>query len=377
MPVAAVLGDAIVSLDELDKLARKPSVEKFLAEDTFDPNFKVDMDDGRQVDATSLTRAWDAAAPTVPFEGIGWGKPLTIVLEKVYVGNYPDAVRWVPGDQPGDVLVTSANKGFEIFDAAPRAIHLMQARAKRRRPIRPRAVANGSALIYYSPSVTQDSMLFTLEMTVDREFDKALGDKLAQAFTAAGALPVFATAAPYLLAAGVAIPIAQEAVNLLARPRTFFEADLEFAFSRPGLPTWQNHILVLYPEGYEEGFPGFTMGANYTLRDRDGKAYAGDQPYAILTLDGTAQKEYEGWTAQAASAAITDRYFSGGGALTAAVEIVSKSLALYNDMEYRRRAAEAKAKAAKAKGDAKEKLLAELEAYKKNIANEEIRGTLD
>ena len=49
------------------------------------------------------------------------------------------------------------------------------------------------------------------------------------------ALPVFASAAPFLIAAGTAIPIALKAANLLARPHVFYEEHVELNFARPGV----------------------------------------------------------------------------------------------------------------------------------------------
>jgi hypothetical protein len=95
--VSAVLGDGLVSVDELDERAKEPPVQDFLAKDSLDPQFELTLGNGREVRAAQLTRAYEANSPRVPFEGIGIGKPLTIPLEQVYLGNYPDTMRWVPG----------------------------------------------------------------------------------------------------------------------------------------------------------------------------------------------------------------------------------------------------------------------------------------
>ena len=302
MPVAAALGETLVGLDELNDVADSSGeqLRAFLAEPELEPGFALNILGNVTLGPEDLANAVDVMSPTVPYEGIGIGKPLTIVLEKIYLGDYPDAMPFFPISR-GDVLVTSAHKGFESFDAAPRAVHLLEEDAERHTSLKAKATQQGSQLVYYSPAVTELSILLSVEFSVDRDFSKEVGDALAKAVTAAGALPVFATAAPYLVAAGVAIPVGTKAANLLARPQAYFGEHAELNFDRAGVELAQPGALVLYGGRDARAFEGFKLGPGFELRDADGAPYKGDLPFAVISLDGTERPELDGWSATAAS----------------------------------------------------------------------------
>jgi hypothetical protein len=378
MPVAAAVGEKLVGLDELDELAGTSgdAIRDFLGEAQVDSDFTVTVDGDVTIDATDLAKARKVQSPALPYEGIGVGKPLTIVIETIYLGDYPDSMPWVPYVDRGDVLVTSAHKAFEAFDAAPRAVHLLEENAKRRAYLKSKAPQQGSQLVYYSPAVTGMGILFSVELSVDRDFSKEVGDALAKAVTGAGALPVFAPAAPYLVTAGVAIPIAAKAVNLLARPQTFFGEHVELNFARAGVELAQPGALVLYGGSDERPFDGYTLGKGNRLRDAQGAAYSGGLPYVVISLDGNDQPEFEAWSATAASAALLERFFTSDELISEALKVVSESLVLYNDMTYRQKAADALGKSKAARGAKKKELEERYKAYLKNIKTKEIRETV-
>jgi hypothetical protein len=313
-----------------------------------------------------------------PYQPIGLGKPLTVVLERVYPGNFPDTLRWVPGTQSGDILVTSAHKGFGQFEAAPRAIHMLKTRPTRCRVMEPAATEQGSRVAYYSPAVTEESISFTFEMSVDRDFSSELGDSLSKAFTAAGALPVFAPVAPYLVAAGAAIPIADKALNLLARPHPFFGQTIEIPLALPGMQTYTPGILLIVPDEFASDLAEYTLNDQRTLEGPSGETYVGDIPYIVISLDGTEQPDLKDWSQHAASATIVERFFGGSETLTQAVGLVGDALSLYNDVGFQRKALAMKEQLASAATDTdKQKYQALLDAYTKNIGNVDLRKTLD
>jgi hypothetical protein len=122
MPIAAALGETLVGLDELDEVAGSSGdeIREFVDKSEPDPGFALTVDGNVTIGPAELAKAREAKSSAIPYEGIGVGKPLTIVIETIYLGDYPDAMPWVPYFQGGDVLVTSAHKAFESFDAAPR-----------------------------------------------------------------------------------------------------------------------------------------------------------------------------------------------------------------------------------------------------------------
>jgi hypothetical protein len=124
MAVASILGESIVNERQLKAIESSPRLKDFLRSSELDPSFSLEVEHVKIV-GDDLATTYNVQSTSIPYEGIGIGKPLTVVLEQVYLGDYPDALPWLPGDR-GDIIVCSANKAFQIFDAAPRAIHLMQ-----------------------------------------------------------------------------------------------------------------------------------------------------------------------------------------------------------------------------------------------------------
>jgi len=375
MGVKASVGNSLLSLDELDDLS--PRLEKQFSQEDNHESFALAIDDHRELLWDDLQRAFEAQSPTIPFEGIGLGLPLTIAVEHVYLGDYPDPMMWWPGAQKGDVIVTSAHKGFSVFGAAPRAVHMLRGNAARRRSLNVAATRQGSKLAYYSPAVTDDAIYVTIEIAVDRELDKKYGTAVGTAFTAAGALPVFAPAAPFLVVASAVIPIAESAAGMLLSPTTFFEGTAELNFNRPGLAATQAGSLLLYPDDQDDAFADFSIGQDFSLINQKGARYRGDVPYVTISLDGRARSEYETWSAHAASAALLERYFSGPDLISGASDIVTQGMSLYNDLTYYDRASALEKRMRRMSNPENiEKLRQRYEAYKANVKNEDLRSTL-
>ncbi len=166
-------------------------------------------------------------------------------------------------------------------------------------------------------------------------------------------------------------------MNLLARPQTFFGEHVELNVNRPGVRLAQPGALVLYGGTDERALEGYKLGDGFQLRDSEGKPYRGKLPSAVISLDGTERQEFEAWSATAASAALLERFFTPGSLVSQALEVVSDSMVLYNDMTYRQKAAEALAKSKTLKGAEKKKQEDLYKAYLKNIRTEALRDTVE
>jgi hypothetical protein len=380
MPVAAAVGEKLVSLGELNNITESnvAEIDRHVAEEEVDESFSVELPGGSTIGAPELAMARAAKSETTPFVGIGLGQPLTVTIETVYLGDYPDALWWVPGFDEGDVLVTSAHKAFQTFAGAPRAVHLLQPRAKRRSMVRANAVGQGSQLVYYSPATVDLSVLFTVELSADRDFNAAIGEAFGKAVAVAGALPVFATAAPFLVAAGAAIPIAANAAMKLARPQPFFNETVEISFKRPGVEVAQPGALVLYREDHGTPFTSeYTLGDDFILRDAQDKEYDGPLQYVVLSLDGSERSDLKDWSAEAASAELVKRFHEPDELISQALEVATQGLGLYNDITFREKAAREKDLAKKATGADKELHEKLYQAYLKNIQNKDIRANAE
>jgi hypothetical protein len=381
--IEAVVGSKLFTLDELDdaELQSGSAISDFLAAPPEEAaEITIDVADGRTLDHVDLAQARDAAAPSdvVPFTGIGAGKPLTLAIENVYVGDYPDTLKWVPGRNTGDILVTSAHRAFHEVEAAQRAVHLLEPAAERNKCLDFKATSLGTKLVYYSPAVTDMSVTFTFEMSSDRDFNDKLGESLQKAFAGAAGLPVFATAAPYLVIAQAAVPIAEAAAQMLSRPHTFYEESVEINLSRAGLARTQASAFVLYPDEDKSPFVGkYELAGDWVLRNpKDNGAYDGPLPYVVISADGTARPELEGWSALAASALLLQRFFKPDELVSKSLEIATEGLSLYSDAVYRNKAAKALKAAETATGLDKEGKMAQYEAYLKNIKDDGIRESV-
>src|SRR4051794_11564598 len=98
MAVAAALGETLVGLDELNDIADSSGAEirEYVAQPTPDPGFALNVDGDVTLGPAELAKAREVKSPKIPYEGIGIGKPLMIVLEKIYLGDYPDAMPFFP-----------------------------------------------------------------------------------------------------------------------------------------------------------------------------------------------------------------------------------------------------------------------------------------
>ncbi|MFZ0531400.1 MAG: hypothetical protein WAL91_12800, partial [Propionicimonas sp.] len=295
------------------------------------------------------TLGWDGVAadgaPVTPFQDIGLGRPLTVELRTIYLGEYPDAVPYFP-IRKGDILVTSAVKPYSEFPAASRAVHFLRKTVTPRTFLERDASKEGSPIVFYTPAVTAEAIDVAFEITVDRDIDTSLFDAVGKAAASAAALPIFAPQAPFLLAGGAAVPIAGRAVNLLARPNPFIEVPLSLNFALPGETVSKKGKIVLRGNHPEPIGDEFTLhGTSNKLQDADGNDYAGPTPYLVVSLDGSDRSAtLKSWQAHAASAALVDRFFStsvGGDA----IGIAQEALGLYNDLTFMKKATDAKAAA--------------------------------
>jgi hypothetical protein len=376
--IEAVVGKKLFTFEELDEVEQRSGDEISGLLEAKSASITLALAGDRTLDQVDLQKARDAVSDTVPFTGIGPGKPLTLVIETVYVGDYPDTLKWVPGHNKGDVLVSSAHKAFQDVSAAQRAVHLLEPAAERNSYLEFKATSPGSRLVHYSPAVTDMSVQFTFELSADRDFDDELGESLKKAFDGAATLPVFAPAAPFLVVASGAVPIAKRAVEMLARPRTYYEEGVEINLSRPGLRRTQASAFVLYPGNDKSPFAGKyeTAEGDWVLRDKDGHAYEGPLPYVVLSVDGTEHPELKGWSAQAASATLLERFFKPDAFFSKSLDIATEGMSLYNDAVYRDKAAEALDAAKDATGPAKDEKIAQFKAYLKNIRDDDIRESV-
>lgn len=351
------LGETLVRPEELNE--ELPSLNKLSKGDVNPVEFpggtlrREDLVSLRQALPTEST-ALDVRAPVdealeqpLPFKPIGVNRPLTIRLEWAYPGNLP------PSWFGKGALISSAVKSEQTFDAQPRALNVIVNRVQKHAPIAVlQATQNGTSLIFHSPAVLDRSLVLTLEMAfdnVDTDFFGTIGTVLG----AAGGLPVFAAASPYLLAAGTLVGLGANVANRLFDAGAEFRASHAIDFDMPGRISTPAGFYVLtrdpleattlrdYALKPEAPLPGEVRPASpggLTKRE-GGTPYQGDTPYLVISLDGTPDENLDkGFMPTAVTAALLTRFYAVRDASNTDANELIKALTLFNDLRYRNEA---------------------------------------
>jgi len=310
--------------------------------------------------------------PRTPFEPIEYGKPLAVEIRCVYTGNNPKKSF---GKKSKDMIITSAFKSITTFNEAPRAVNLLKSRVQARSTIEWGATDKGTPLAFYTPAVMDSVTFATFEVVFDNFPDDIL-TKLAKAIDQAAKVPVFAAQSTYLLAAGSLLNLVAKAGHSIFDGKVAFKATEKITFAHPGSEPTIAGWRILTQDTLDNDFlRHLRVGKEGRLLGADGKPYAGDFPYIVISLDGREVEAYKEFTPTAASAALLDKFFGIGEGETTMIDNALEGLKLYSDYRFRIRAEKVQKALAKIKpGDPKyDKKKKELEALKANILHEELK----
>jgi len=293
-------------------------------------------------DAVRAQRAPDSRAlrEPVPFTPIGLGKPLTIEVRCTYSGSLP---RLGVFDREKDLLLTTAVKSQLVYAAAPRAVnHVKKNVGKRARIDVVEAVAEGTPIVYHSPAMTDRSLTVTAEQAYD-DFPDAGLSLLGGVLQGAGALPVFASASAYLVAAGTILKLAASLGKALFDGRAEFSESQAIDLFRPGKDTaLEGYKLFVADEFRATELARYEFDPNGVLVAKEGgRPYDKDYPYVTLSFDGSERPELGQFVPTHASAAILDRFYNLGENRAEPASVLLDGLGLYNDLTFRQRADEA------------------------------------
>lgn len=361
MPLYHSIGTTLVPNEEL--LEKKREVRDFLV----GAAEAMDFSTGRVETApTPVHRLAEEAA--VEFREIGLGKPLTIRITSIYPGDLPPKGGFF-GKKRG-VLISSAVKSWQTFDAQPRGLNVLKDRAEKRVPISgPAGVEQGTPLVFYSPALTDRSLILTFEMAFDN-VDESFFTGVGEIFKTAGGLPIFASAQPYLLAAGVLFNLGGALGNAIFDSRAEFQGTENLFFDVPGEEvTPAGFALISQSPLDEKTLNEFFVRETGELVDKQSQEpYTGEIPYVVIALDGTADSQLETFSATAASAALMKQFYNVREGSSTSAEIMVDALRYYNDFRYREDALDLKKRLAEAPTeDDKKKLQTQLDAVLKNI----------
>jgi hypothetical protein len=315
----------------------------------------------------------------IPFEPIGIGKPLTIMLRELYTGRHPEqGFLW---RSPKPVLVTSAVRKYSASEAQPHALNVLtKIKNKHRRLSGPGAAEKGTSLIYYSPAVTSDwkRVLLDVYMSVE-DFDDRLFQSIGNACQAASSIPLFLPHSTCLLTAGAITKLAGTA------GKKIFDDNPEFR----GHDTGGLNIGLAGEEPTPAGFRLVTdedldeldrdFRTKYHLDpmtghvvDASGAPYAGEIPYAVISLDGAPDEQLRSFAPTAASAELLARFFRAEENASYPFDTLTEAMTLYNDFVYRTKVDELDAEIARIRDNPglKETKQSERDAHAANIVND-------
>ena len=309
------------------------------------------------------------------FADIGFGKPLSIVIRHIYTGSYPEK-QLFGSDKP--MLITSALKDITTTAGAAQALNMLQQHVKTGSRINgPSASDQGTPLVYYTPAVASVLINVTMLMAFEN-FNQDLFGRASQLFTSLAGVPIFMPASAYLIGAGTMLKLAGNVTSSLVNGRPVLNQSLQLDFSFGGgtIPTPGFWLLSENPIDLH----GFTFDANDGLTETStGRPYSGPEPFIILGLDGTKQDTLKDFTPLMASASVLGRFLNQQENAEVALDAISNSIEVANDLMFRRKADLTKQQLSAAtpgSADA-QRLKLQYDAFVANIQEPLLRGLAD
>ncbi|MGO4123857.1 hypothetical protein AB4Z01_05625 [Inquilinus sp. YAF38] len=303
------------------------------------------------------------------FTSVGLNKPLAILISHIYTGKYPRAGLF-GGSK--DLAVVTGVKDYAVFAASSRAINFLKQNVESRSSITSSAFEAGTPLVSYQSAVVTDSQTITIECAFDN-FPEQLVDKVGDALLAAAGIPLFLPWAGYLMTASAVTKLAGGLADALFDGKPAFSFDETLDFNIPGreLPTADFRVLA----SANFNPTGLRFDPKRGLVDATGKPYQGDEPYAVISLDGAERPKLEGFAPTVASAAVLKRFFNMRDGGDASVEAVLDGLKLLSDSKYRLEADALKKRLSNLPdGDAQRKGMEErYKALVKNITDDRLK----
>lgn len=307
------------------------------------------------------------------FVPVGIGKPLTIQIRHVYTGKFPKR-RAFGGSN--DVAVVSGVKDYSVFAATTRALNFIQRDHTPLKSIKtPSAFVDGTTIVAYFPAVTTESLTVSFELAID-DFPQEFVDKVGVAFQSLAGIPLLLPHAGYLMAAGEIIKLAGSLGNRIFDGKPEFEITESLLFDSPGAPAVNADFrLVTHSE---------TLRLDYEYDNQRGminrktqKAYDGDEPYLVISLDGRERPELADFTSTAASASILKQFFNLGEDVRTPIDTIVEGIKLMSDMRFRNKAMELTKALERLPEDSPDRarLQKQYDALVKNIVNDLFKPT--
>ena len=267
---------------------------------------------------TSTTKA----TPARGYEALRIGGPLSVELRNFFPGS--DIKEW---NNKAELMVSSQVRLGPQTKPPPRRVNIMVKGYKFKTPEPILGVAGhnyGDMMLHYTKAYTGARLGLTVRGIELDKIGQARFDQITTAMQQVGGLAMFSSAAPYLVAASLAV----KAINLLIRafsrndPVLTVPTDLRFQPPTGGVlqagrylfwggqPNWQT--LVRRCE---------INGNNVLVKKGDGSPLE-TNPYLVVEVDGREKPEYDEFEIGAQSAELLDQWGDKDAASTTLNAIV-------------------------------------------------------
>lgn len=312
----------------------------------------------------------DGAGDFREFKPVDFGKPLSIVIRRIYTGRFPEKHLFV-SRKP--LLLSSSVRDITTNVAGTRAINVLKQCVEPQSTFSgPDAAESGTDLVYYTPAVASPFITISLNMVFE-DFDQELFSRASTLFNNLSSVPIFMPAAGYLLGASTVIKLAGDIGNqiLNGRPVLNESLQLDFQFGGGGVPKPGYWILS---SGTIDS--KYVFDPNKGLIDRNtSKTYNGADPIVVLSVDGAAVDGLSNFTPLLASASVLGRFFNQKENSEVAMDTALDAVKLLNDLTLRKKAEETKARmdALPLNSAERKKLQDALLALNKNIGEDRLR----
>lgn len=361
MPLYRIIGEHLVGDDEF-ALKGEAITRALLAKDAGAAAHPTIMLGGDR----PLSFNVGLPSTSTPFPAIGYGLPLTIDIRLVYPGN----VRWTGFMSGGDTAVVSGVKNWSVFDATARALNLVAHKPASYQPLPgPSALNPGTGIVCYVPAVATEQLLVTFELICARS-DDSLVATLQGAFTAAASIPLLVPYAGALLVAGQILNLGTDLIDAVTNGRNQWQRTETFNFGKSGEIAATAGLRAVTREN--AGLERLTY-RDGQLREADGSAYAGDEPYIIIGADGRPNPDLNEFTPAVASAELLKRFYAARTGTAGVLADLNDIVKLASDVKYRRSAEAMKAQVDGATGPAKADYQRRLDALVANIRDPMLR----
>lgn len=311
-----------------------------------------------------------------PFKEIGIGKPMTIKLITIYAGDYDNKLF----KNKRDLIVTSQIKSPIDPDIPSRAVHQIYPAIHEKVAVSPSAGNYGTPLIYCTPSFVDEGMMIKLELKLD-DFNEGDLKTISTSMKSLGGLPILASVSGYFMLAGALTNLVAPIINTLAERKAWLAYDFDIPIKEAGRKPFKGDFYIVRNESDKDEFANYVVDKESNpiqlkRRGTNAEYYQGSRPYAIISINGDMEPEYEGFTPALASAAVLQKFFGVRETGTLG-EDVKELLKISNDFLYNQKIQKLYKKIEGTSADSEEykTLNDKIQAYQKNFQTDLFKNT--